>query len=92
MSVGVLSFVKLKERGVSVRFYFSFFPSGGVRVLFACLSSRSGQARPARHEAAPAAHHSCLNRFFSSSFLLLFFSSFSSLVLVRQDRFLLEDL
>ena len=56
MSVGVLSFVKLKERGVSVRFYFSFFPSGGVRVLFACLSSglvRRDQRGMRLHSRAP---------------------------------------
>ena len=57
MSVGVLSFVKLKERGVSVRFYFSFFPLWWRASPFCLPELRSGQARPARHEAAPAAHH-----------------------------------
>ena len=60
MSVGVLSFVKLKERGVLAVFIFHFFPLWRASPF--CLPEpRSGQARPARHEAAPGApppaHH-----------------------------------
>ena len=51
MSVGVLSFVKLKERVVQAVFIFHFFPAPPWRASPFCLPEPgSGQARPARHE------------------------------------------
>ena len=53
MTVGVLSFVKLKVRGVLAVFIFIFSPLWRASPF--CLPElRSGQARPARHEAASA--------------------------------------